>query len=560
MYTRHAMMIPLRDGVCLASDLYLPERSGRWPLILFRTPYGRAQLPDHPPYGPVGYWLERGYALCAQDVRGTGDSQGQLGLGGDREFEDGEDVIRYLARQDFCNGRIGMFGLSFPGFVQNAAAAQAPEALRAICPFMCPALHPFGAHRPQVLHMEHLMWAYGQLLAFPETYLPDPAVRARLLPALQENARHLPQLLLELPLCSCPAAAYPEVALLGEYRSLLAGIGEEAYWKRMHMPIDFRQVRAAMLFGTGWLDAAREWTIESYLAARKESRAPVRLLIGPWAHDERLKHEIDGVDFGTAASGEGQDVRGMMLRWFDRCLRDQPAEPFPRRVRYFMRGSNTWHDADEWPPEQAVLQPFYLCADGALRPQPDHSVQRLAYTADPADPTPSAIVDAAGRTLNADWSQVSRRQDVLCFRSVPLTRPLRVAGTAQVSLYAATDVPDTDFVCRVLDVDAQGRETALCVGMLRASVRHGGFQRVWLQPGRVERYAFDAGNLANEFQPGHCVEIQICSFLYPTCDRNLHTVSPIGEGCYGVPAHQQVFAGGSVPSVIYLPVLPDGFA
>ena len=557
MRTLHHLLIPLRDGTALASDLYLPDAPGRYPLLLFRTPYGRGHLPEDPLYGDMENWTQAGYAVCAQDVRGTGDSQGQLGLGGENEFDDGADVVRYLAAQPYCNGRVGMFGLSFPGFVQLAAAASGLPTLRAICPFMCPALHPFGAHRPQVLHMQHLMWAYGQLLNFPEKHLPDPALRARLLPELTENARRLPELLMELPLVDCSAAAYPDVALLRAYRASVIGVGSKDYWAAMHMPIDFSNVSAGLFFATGWLDVAKEWTIDSYLAARKSARGPMKLLIGPWPHTESLPRAVDGTDFGPEASGAAQDVRGMMRRWFDRCLRDMDTQPFPQPVRFFMLGSNTWHDAQAWPPERAQLRPCYLSLDGSLQAAPDPTPGRLAYTADPDAPTPSDITDEAGRTLLADWSLVSRREDVLYLRSAPLTQPLWVAGTVRAELYAVTDAPDADFVCRVLDIDPAGRETALCVGMVRASVRHGGFQRQWVQPGQVVRYCFDAGNLANCFQPGHRIGIHICSFLYPYCDRNLHTQSPIGQGARGVKARQQLCVGAGTPSAVYLPILPE---
>lgn len=126
MYIQRTFMVPLRDGIHLATDLYLPDTSGRWPLILFRTPYGRQHLPENPLYGSIDHWTDHGYAVCAQDIRGTGDSQGELGLGGDKEFNDGEDVLHFLAQQDFCDGRVGMFGLSFPGFVQTCSSRTGP--------------------------------------------------------------------------------------------------------------------------------------------------------------------------------------------------------------------------------------------------------------------------------------------------------------------------------------------------------------------------------------------------------------------------------------------------
>ena len=552
------VMCPMRDGVLLATDLYLPDTEGAYPIILMRTPYGKEHITDDPLYGYFPDLIADGYGIASQDMRGSGHSEGKIGLNGHKEHADGYDAVEWLASQVFCDGNVGMFGLSYPGFVQTAAAAYAPPHLRAICPFMAPSQNPFGARQTHTLHMSHLHWAYSQLLEHPEHYLPDEAFRKKMLPVLQEYHEHLDEILMELPLNRCRAASLEGVPMLDDYRELMEGIESRAFWDKMHMPIDFNKVHVASFYATGWLDGAKEWTISSYLAQRKSedpfTRENVRLLIGPWPHDSRMPSVVEDTDFGDASLGENYGVKDCMHRWFDRHMKGKDVDALPARVCYFMRGENRWHAASDWPPPEARATSFYLTAGKTLS-QNTPPWGSLCYDADPMQPTPSFLKDRHGHVLTADWSEINDRKDVLTFITEPLDSPVRIAGAVTFTLYAATDAEDTDFGCRLMDISPDGSAVELAAGIVRASYRKGFFQKEFIVPHEVTQYTFTVGHTANCFQIGHRVGLQVFSYLYPDHDRNLNTRTPSYLGTDYQIAHQTLFFGSNAPSHIDLPLL-----
>lgn len=551
------VMCPNRQQIGLATDIYLPDAEGAYPLVLMRTPYGKSTVTGDLLYDPTRY-TDSGFAVAIQDCRGTGASEGRMDLNGRNDRDDGYDAVEWLAVQPFCNGRVGMFGLSYFGFTQLAAASGLPPHLNAICPFMTCSLHTFGASRMQALAGMHLGWAYGQLLEHPEQYMPDDAFRSKMLPILQENRGKLDEYARVLPMNQNPAAMLPGVPLLDNYLELVEGVESKAFWDSIHSPIDYDHVHAAMLHGTGWMDMARNSTIDNYMAARQSSdaltRSSARLLIGPWTHGSLLPDEVEGEHYGPNSSGVGQDVVGMMIRWFNLHLKDMADDCFTGRVRYFVMGANEWHTAADWPPPESVPTRYYLTADHALQTTLPAAGQ-LPLVYDPADPAPSTVIGPDGHMLTADWSAVSSRADVLEFQTAPLETPLTLAGVIRVTLHAAADVPDTDFSCRLTDVAPDGSQRQLTSGLVRARHRNGMFRSDFLTPGEIVCYEFGIGHAAYQFQPGHRIGIQLAGSDFPASNRNLNTTEPPALGSTWAVAHDQIFCGGSTASYIELPIL-----
>lgn len=547
-----------RDHIRLATDLYMPDQDGRYPVILMRTPYNKNTISDDPLYRHYPDFTEAGYIVAVQDCRGTCASEGNMNLNGGNEHADGFDAVEYLASQPFCDGNVGMFGLSYFGFTQIAAASSAPAHLKAICPFMCSSLASFGTSPMQTIAPFHLGWAYGQLLERIDTYLPDENDRARLLPVLQEHQKNLGEYAKILPMNQNPAALVEGVPMLRDYLDLVEGVEEKAFWDSIHSPIRYDNIHTAMFFGTGWMDGACNSTIDNYIAARRSAdpltRDNARLLIGPWTHGGDLPHQIEDTDFGKDNSGEAQDVSGMMLRWFDHYLKQKDTDCFEGRVRYFMQESNDWHTAADWPPPGASRQSFYLASDGLLSSTvPQSGETSLIY--DPMDPAPSGIVDQKKRMLTADWSEISGRNDLLEFHSAPLDCELKIAGSIHVSLYAATDVPDTDFVCRLTDTAPDGCQRQIAAGYVRARHRNGLFTNDFLTPGETVCYQFGIGHAAYRLPAGHRIGIQLTGSLFPAINRNLNTAEPPALGTTWSVAHDRIFFGGDCASCIELPVL-----
>ena len=558
MKTIKNYMCPMRDGVKLATDLYLPDAEGAYQLILMRTPYDKNVFDSEPLYAHYTDYVEAGYVVAIQDCRGANASEGCLNLNGKNEHLDGYDAVEYLAAQPFCNGRVGMFGLSYFGFTQMAAAGQNPSHLDAICPFMTCSLATFGTSRMQTIAAFHLGWAYGQLLQHPEAYMPDEEFRSKMLPLLQENMGKLNEYNKLLPMNRNPAALLPGVPLLDDYIALVEGVEKKEFWDSILSPIDHDKIHTAALHGTGWLDVACNNTIDNFMASRRSAdsftRENARLLIGPWTHGGVLPHEIEGIDYGSENSGEAQDVAGMMLRWFNRNLKDMDDDCFAGRVRYFVMGSNDWHTAADWPPPEAVRTKFYLAANGTLQTElPQAGEVPMDY--DPMNPAPSALVDHQKRGLTADWSMISDRPDVLEFRTAALDCDTTIAGNLRMTLFAATDVPDTDFACRVTDLAPDGYQRQIAAGLVRARHRNGLFTNDFLTPGETVCYEFGVGHAGYRVEAGHRIAIQLSGSLFPDCNRNLNTTEAPSLGEDYAVAHDRIFFGGNCASYIDLPIL-----
>lgn len=549
----------MRDRVRLFADLYLPEPEGRYPLILLRTPYGKEKTAqDDPLYKRYPDFVEAGFIVVFQDCRGTGYSGGTINLNGANEQNDGYDSVEFFATQSFCDGNIGMFGLSYFGFTQIAAAAKAPKHLKAISPFMCCSLTSFGTSIMQTVSCAHLGWAYGQLLDHAEHYLPDKAFRDKILPILRENQKKMNQYNLILPMNQNPAAIMEGIPMLQDYLDLLEGVEKKEFWDSINSPISYDSIHTAMLCGTGWMDGFCNSAIENYIAARHSTDTYTRenayLLIGPWTHGGQLPSRFENMDFGEENSGEAQNVFGILLQWFQHYLKKEKDVPFQSRVRYFVLNDNNWRTAADWPPPEAIPVKYYLAAGAALQTDlPNAGEAFLTY--DPMNPAPSMITDEKGRTAFADWSEISGREDVLEFASDSLSADILLAGCVQANFYAATDVPDTDFVCRLMDVSPDGYKRQITVGFVRARHRNGLFKNDFLISGETVLFEFGIGNTAYSIPAGHRIGIQLTGSMFPGINRNLNTIEPPSLGSSWEIAHDRIFFGGAQASNIVLPVI-----
>lgn len=278
------------------------------------------------------------------------------------------------------------------------------------------------------------------------------------------------------------------------------------------------------------------------------------LLIGPWTHGGILPSQVEDVDFGSENSGEAQDVSGIMLRWFNHYLKEKAENFLPGRVRYFMLGSNDWHTAADWPPPEALQVKFYLAPGSKLETfVPAAGEVSMLY--DPENPAPSAITDKEGRMAMADWSEISHREDILEFHTDALEENLLLAGSLHMHLYAATDVPDTDFTCRLTDISPEGRQRQIAAGYVRARHRNGLFTSDFLTPGETVLYQFSLGHAAYHIPAGHAIGIQLAGSMFPAINRNLNTTEPPSLGSSFVIAHDRILFGKDQASCLELSVL-----
>jgi uncharacterized protein len=552
----------MRDGVILRQDLYMPDNEITHPVVLMRTPYGKGHFAQERIYANYKALVDEGYAIVIQDVRGTGASDGMLNSTAVSEFDDGFDTVNEIASRQYCNGKIGMYGLSYFGFTQLAAASLSPTALRCICPFENAALVPFSGSAQRTIGGYHMYWLYNQALSrLPHMGFPAPReeeVRLKLL----RNQEQLPDLLKHLPLRDTPAANIPEIPLLKQYVKLVDGIEDDSFWAEIRRPTDFSKITTPMLHLTGWFDVALNGTIDNYSTACSHATPYCRmnqwLIIGPWSHGGTLESTLEGESFGPDADGLAFDIPGIMQKFFDAFLKDDP-EPLMRipRVQYFQLGEYTWHTADKWPPENSVEIQAFLTSNGELT---DFSTKitgcRQSFHYDPSDPYPSEVTDDQKRHLLADRRQLLERTDALHFRMPVRSTRLCIAGRLHIYLFAESSAVDTDFVCSVSDTAPDGMVRQLACGLTRGRFRHGTIPEA-LIPGVCEAFDIDIGNIAHTVLPGHELLLTITSSNYPLHNVNLNDGLPAGQGTCPVIAQQTIWMDYDHPSRLYIPVLEE---
>lgn len=554
--------LPLRDGTLLNYDLYQPDREGAYPAILMRTPYTKESLTREGIYASVERYTLHGYHVIVVECRGTGLSEGILNANAESEYEDGYDTVEWIAAQPWCDGSVGMFGLSYFGFTQLAAASLAPPSLKAICPFMTQDMEPFGSQMTQTFNYGHICWIYGQLTEHPQTFIKDPAERERLLPILREHAQRLNDYALFLPQNQNPAAMVKGAPLVQDYIDLVNGMENKAFWDSLRHPTDHSRMMAPMFHCTGWFDVTLNTTIHNWNAMLEESRpevsAKARLLIGPWAHGGGFQSAFGRYDFGFENDGQGQDVNGQMLSWFDHHIKGKSncVNSWPT-VRYFVMGLNEWRGSSAWPPAEAVLTPYYLRAGRLLSTDaPATTEVPDTYVYDPANP-PAAYAPAEDAFEQIpDYRPLTDRSDGVCYETPVLDAPLTIAGTLRMKLYAITDARDTDFTCRVVDVYPNGREFLLGQGLIRVKWRKGFFQYEPIIPGEPVEYEIESGNIACHLFKGHKLKVHISSALFPLYDRNLNTGESCATGITWVKANQTLLHDTAHPSCLLVPIVP----
>ncbi len=556
------VMAPMRDGVLLACDIYRPDDSGKYPAILMRTPYIKERFAGEWLYSNYRELALAGYNVVIQDVRGTGKSGGELLSNGGNEVDDGYDTVEWVAAQSWCDGNVGMYGLSYFGFTQMAAAQDNPPHLRTLCPFQNGSLTPLSITKAMTVGHYHLMWLYGRVEDRLEALGVPEEEKAPILQQMAYNRAHWAELTSRLPLRETEAAKIDGVPLLHDFVDLVDGVEDDAYWKQARRPIRLNNIANPMFHLTGWFDGACSGTFDNYneIAAHgtETAKRASRLVVGPWGHGGSLSSTIDGVDFGAENSGAARGVQEMIKSWFDRWLKHDMTAEYPP-ITLFVLGKNIWRDEQEWPLARTQYTNYYIHGGqerkcGLMSTDLPGAETPQRYTYDPENPQPSSYKDANGRSALADPAAMEHREDVLVYRTEAFLTDTEVTGPVKFVLHAATTAVDTDFFAKLSDVDETGRALPLLKGIVRARFRHGRIPEP-VEPGRVFEYTIDLGNISNVFLPGHRIRLDLSSSSYPEHDRNLNTGERIGHGKNMVKAVQTIFHDEQYPSHLVLPVI-----
>lgn len=563
----------LRDGNVLKADVYRPAEDGTFPVLLTRLPYNK-ELPRYSqllldPIRAAG----EGYAVIIQDVRGRFHSDGDF-----RSFlseaEDGYDAVEWAAQLPYSDGNVGMYGISYFGYTQLAAAVLQPPHLKAIFPIMT-----FNDMRDGALYhggaMEHgLMesWSLGSIA--PDSLVRKYGLTPELAAAIKKYADYVNDI--DRWYAEAPVADWEPLRELGVadffFEQADHDLDETDYWKQTSLADRFDHFQVPAYHLAGWYDVFLGPTLKNYTEMREQTGNSQKLIIGPWGHNV-FSSNIGERSFGIQASADfidlKEDLTGLQLRWFDHWLKGidtKITEEAP--VKLFVMGTNEWRDEKEWPLARTEYVPYYFHSNGqansrngsgllsADKPN-DEPVDEYIY--DPENPVPTK----GGGTLYAgvltmgprDQGEIEDRDDVLVYTSEPLERPLEVTGPVKVKLWASTDAVDTDFTAKLVDVLPNGTPYNLTDGIIRAKYRNG-YTAEPIQPGQIEEYEIDLWATGNVFLPGHCIRVEISSSSFPRFDCNPNTGKTMMEDTETKPARQTIFHNAEYPSHVVLPLIP----
>jgi uncharacterized protein len=567
---RRDRAVPMRDGMRLATDIYLPADPGPFPVVLHRLPYGKDQAM---PVGDIAAFLDAGYAVVIQDTRGRFSSEGEF-TPFTSERADGEDVLAWLVEQNWCDGSVAMVGASYHGATQWMAAASAPPSLRAIAPGFTPNSYYDGwMYRGGAFQLGFVLyWTMG-FLALSDLQKragSDPADPAEL-DELIACIDRMPEVYEILPLTAVPL---PAVARY--YVDWLGHPHDDDFWKPLAPEQHYHEVTAPSLNIGGWYDCFLGGTLANYLGMKRHgmsraSRNP-RLIIGPWAHGV-LGGEFPELMFGTNADAAMLPLVGEQIRFFDHHVRGvgNGAETDPA-VKLFVMGANVWREEQSWPIPGTSFVPVYLHSgghagrdhDGVLSTRVPGPEPADSFLYDPRDPVPTlggqTFLPGLRVAANAgprDQRPVERRPDVLLFTTPPLTSDVEVIGPVVLRLYASSSAVDTDFTGKLVDVYPDGRAVILTDGILRARYRYSLGQPQPLRPGEVYELCIDLWATANRFRAGHRIRLEIASSNFPRFDRNTNTGGVIAEeddtSC--VVARNTIYHDRDRPSHLLLPLV-----
>ncbi len=591
------VMVPMRDGVRLATDVYMPAHDGevapgKFPVLVSRTPYGKVGATARAGSNETArYFARRGYVVVVQDCRGRYNSEGTFYID-INEGRDGYDTVEWAASQPWSNGKVGTYGASYLAQTQNALAVLRPPHLAAMFVEVGTSnYYQEAAYRGGAFCLLHNL-VYPLILGStsPEAQ-KDPALKAAMLEMLHEQIgnwlRAYPFRPNASPLLMDPVYQrwfqdFIDHPTFDDYWKQNGFNFEQSYDKYPDIPI---------YFISGWYDLFERGTLHNFMGLAPRHKSATKLLMGPWVHGIGPR-VAGGVDFGASAD---VSLTAEQLRWSDQVLKGQDTgilqEP---RVRYFimgggdglrdsngqMKNGGEWVTASTWPPANDSPRSFFLHADGSLSRQPPGDEPPSKYLFDPRHPVPTigGQIDS-GKDLSPDGARdqhcdlkifacednlpLSSRRDVLVFETPPLGSDLTIAGPVTVDLWVSSSAPETDFTAKLVDVWLPNRDYPEGFAMnledriVRVRSFGGESAPVFAKPLSVRQVTIDLVGVANRFRAGHRVRVDISSSNFPFFDVNPNTGERSGYSTYETTAFQVVYHDRGHPSHINLPVMGE---
>ncbi|MBX2941781.1 MAG: CocE/NonD family hydrolase [Cyclobacteriaceae bacterium] len=562
---REEIMIPMRDGIQLGAIVYRPDQSGKFPAIVYRTPYG---VDDYDSYAEFPLKAaKQGYVVFLVDVRGRYRSEGEF-VAYKNEKNDGYDLIEWVGTSTFCNGKVGTYGGSYPGIVQWLAMSQMPPHLAAAAPEMTPISSHHFFYYGGAFSMPWLDWFMPYIFADKRKKANDTSDTWDDAKAEEEWVNsdrrkwYSYRPLIDLPILKKYAP---------EYYDWLKHPDQTAWWGFVNVEDDFKKFKTPVLLLSGWYDAgygpegaSRAYRKMHEEAASETAKKNSRLVLGPWNHTSlnTRKTHFGEMEFYESA---GLDYDIELLNWFDEQLKGIPNQSKLPPVSIFVMGENKWMAENEWPLSRTVSTDFYLHstgkttidkADGKLSAQTPGQEQSDSYVFDPSNPLWDISFE---KSYPYDQRDNESRKDVLVYTSSPLVDDLKVVGEVVAELFVSSSAKDTDFAITLTDVYPDGKSINLSgmdAGYLRMRYRNGFEKQELMKPEEVYKIKIGQLYTANLFKKGHRIRIQITSSKAPHYDPNPNTGTEIATEKNLMPAVNTIHHSNKYPSKIVLPVIP----
>jgi putative CocE/NonD family hydrolase len=586
------IMVPMRDGVRLATDVYRPKTEDRVPIIFSRTPYNFNAWRDGElrtrTYQSAHKAVKRGYAYVVQNERGRYFSEGEWDILG-TPLTDGYDALTWMADQPWSNGKVGLLGCSSTAEWQMAVAASDHPALGAVVPM------GFGAgvgrigdwyeqgnwYRGGAFQMLFASWLYGvqndvDRPTFGKNVSQKDLVRISrsfdLAPERpkvdwSEAFQHLPVMDL------IKNVDGPK----GVFEKLIRRKPNDSAWYEGGLYHDDMPFGAPSIWFVSWYDISTGPNIALFNHVRENAADPEvadnqYLVIAPTLHCG-FRRATEETIVGERNVGDARlDYDALIYGWFDHWLKGKDNDILEQtpRVQYYTMGSNEWQSSDTWPPGKADIVTYYLesggkansvMGDGVLStkaPGVDDHPDTFVY--DPAYPVPSngGNFCCMGNAIQAgafDQRQMETRNDILVYSSDVLETGLEVSGTIEVILYVGSDVKDTDFTVKLLDVYPDGRAYNLDETIQRARYREGYDKEVFMESGEIYEISVSPMSTSNYFAAGHRIRIEVSSSNFPRFTRNMNTGGNNYDETEGNVARNTVHHSADHPSQIKLPIV-----
>ncbi len=537
--------IPMRDGVTLAADLYIPgDKVGqKLPCRMTYSPYGATTVRAT---GDINFAIEHGFAILQVDCRGRFNSEGTFSPWYDTFVDDAWDLLDWISKQEWSDGKVTMVGGSYPAATQLSCLRSGHPALSACAPSAV-TLDPYSIYYQNGVPVLEFVSSWHLGICTPES----PA----------QGAVGFKTAIQDFPLNEVPN----RMGIKGSsWLESISHEGRDAYWAKKSELRDLAKSQSGIFFQGSWYDMLGVQVFETFETFMKEiapeaadsPRKYSYLKVGPWGHGVNTPE-------GEIKYGDNANVtEDPEINFLCSIARGKVPETAskPTNIEIFTMGRNEWRNIETWPLPGTEYRPLYLNGDKLTFEPPQDETATDTFDYDPLNPVPTCGGRIVGGGGQKDQTEIEKRDDVLVYTSEAMTEELEVTGRITASLYASTSAKDTDFTIKLVDVFPDGTPYNVCDGIMRCRYRDGLDKPARLvEKDEIMKLDFFVDVTSYAFLPGHKIRIEISSSNFPHFARNPNTGANCWEETSPVIAHQTIYRSKAHPSAVILPVAPPHY-